>query len=408
MFHVFNPGSHPAPRWAAKELAHRRELAGYWTALQFIGTGLGASFVSRTPLGNRVLPPGLPRSLVHRNGQVPELQAIIAARSREAERARGLLVQRNRRVAAVLLRGLKESDAASVLLPTETGSGIEEHLLARSVPYILYTPLPHPASGLRVYERELAVNPGWARFFGEYGDDVGDGGEAYEGARFLLANSMYTAQTFAEQGLDTRTVPLGVDLARLRRYGLLGAASAVRRRAGEPLKVAYSGQILQRKGLSYLFQSLAGLAPAHIELDLYGVDRFSMAEALTAAFPNVRATFHGVYEQGRLWEALSRSHVFVFPSLHEGFGNSIAEAAALGLPVVTTPACGARDLDLVPGAALEVPVGDPEGLALALESLIRDEELRHSMSCTATRIMTNSPGWAGYAVRVADELTSLA
>jgi glycosyltransferase involved in cell wall biosynthesis len=65
-------------------------------------------------------------------------------------------------------------------------------------------------------------------------------------------------------------------------------------------------------------------------------------------------------------------NVFVLPTHREGLPNTILEAQAAGLPVVTTTATGARDAidDGITG--LLVPVGDAEKLAEAVLSLLSD------------------------------------
>jgi lipopolysaccharide/colanic/teichoic acid biosynthesis glycosyltransferase len=68
--------------------------------------------------------------------------------------------------------------------------------------------------------------------------------------------------------------------------------------------------------------------------------------------------------------------LFVLPTYREGFPMVTLEAAASGLPVVTTDATGAVDA-VVPGVTgLRVPVADAEALSAAFERLLADEHLR--------------------------------
>ena len=63
---------------------------------------------------------------------------------------------------------------------------------------------------------------------------------------------------------------------------------------------------------------------------------------------------------------LRTADVFVLPSLEDGFAQTVAEAMACGLPVVTTPNTGASDLveDGINGSV--VPIRDPSALAEAV------------------------------------------
>ena len=65
-------------------------------------------------------------------------------------------------------------------------------------------------------------------------------------------------------------------------------------------------------------------------------------------------------------------HVFALPTHREGFPNTILEAHAAGLPVVTTTATGAVDAVLDGVNGLLVPVGDSMKLAESLLSVLAD------------------------------------
>jgi glycosyltransferase involved in cell wall biosynthesis len=75
--------------------------------------------------------------------------------------------------------------------------------------------------------------------------------------------------------------------------------------------------------------------------------------------------------------------VHCLPTLREGFPNVCLEAAASGLPTVTTDATGAVDsvVDGVTGSI--VPREDPAALAAALDALLDDPVRRHRMGAAA-------------------------
>lgn len=71
--------------------------------------------------------------------------------------------------------------------------------------------------------------------------------------------------------------------------------------------------------------------------------------------------------------------VTVLSSRSEGFPNSIIEALAVGCPVVATDVGGVPDIVMNNRTGMLVPPNDPAALALAINRLIRDPELRRRL-----------------------------
>ncbi len=94
-----------------------------------------------------------------------------------------------------------------------------------------------------------------------------------------------------------------------------------------------------------------------------------------------RVEMCGALEPGRAVEAqLLDMHVFVISSDHEGFPNSLLEAAALGVPLVSTDVGGMHDV-IRPGVnGLLVPPGDADIMAAAIRSILDDDVLAQSLS----------------------------
>ncbi len=73
----------------------------------------------------------------------------------------------------------------------------------------------------------------------------------------------------------------------------------------------------------------------------------------------------------------------VLPTWREGFPNVVLEAAATGLPVVTTVSTGSRDAVIPEVTGLLIPAGYPEAIAEAVLRLIRNPDDRFRMGQAA-------------------------
>jgi glycosyltransferase involved in cell wall biosynthesis len=71
-------------------------------------------------------------------------------------------------------------------------------------------------------------------------------------------------------------------------------------------------------------------------------------------------------------ELLANATIFCLPSYREGLPKSVLEAAACGLPIVTTDTSGCREVVSDGENGLLVPIGDAQALAGAIERLLSD------------------------------------
>jgi glycosyltransferase involved in cell wall biosynthesis len=84
----------------------------------------------------------------------------------------------------------------------------------------------------------------------------------------------------------------------------------------------------------------------------------------------------------------SESSMIVMSSHYEGFPMVMIEAMACGLPAVSFDVkCGPRDIIKEGENGLVVKDGDIDGLAKAMMTLMRDDELRRKMGENAKRVV---------------------
>jgi glycosyltransferase involved in cell wall biosynthesis len=190
-------------------------------------------------------------------------------------------------------------------------------------------------------------------------------------------------------------IPHGVDTARL-----LPPSSEERARAradlGLPAKacvIVYTGRLLRGKGLETLlgaFVRVASRVPdAHLLIVGSGAGQALSVEdelrrSAVASGLGPRVTFTGRLDD--VGEALRAADVFAFPSLYEGLGISLVEAASTGLPAVGSRTGGIVDVIEDGGSGWLVTPGAIEELAARLEELATDAALRERFGRRAREI----------------------
>lgn len=95
-------------------------------------------------------------------------------------------------------------------------------------------------------------------------------------------------------------------------------------------------------------------------------------------------TFAGSGTKREVFELYLKSHVAVVPSRFEGFGLSALEAMACGIPVVASDTGGLREVVRNGEDGLLFENGDPESLASALITLLKDKTGSENMGKIAS------------------------
>jgi glycosyltransferase involved in cell wall biosynthesis len=151
--------------------------------------------------------------------------------------------------------------------------------------------------------------------------------------------------------------------------------------------VAGLGRLVPRKGFGLLVRAFARAARDRPQWRLAilgeGPERAGLEELSRRLGLEGRVLLPGMVK--RPLPLLAQADVFALCSSYEGFPNSLVEAMACGLAVVTTGYAGGRDEVLGPGEGLVVPVDDEEALAAALGRLMDDVDLRRELGEAARR-----------------------
>jgi phosphatidyl-myo-inositol alpha-mannosyltransferase len=190
----------------------------------------------------------------------------------------------------------------------------------------------------------------------------------------------WTARRFL--GGRYRVVPNGVHVQAAPDGERRSAAGPWSREGGEPLRILFVGQAVERKGLPILlraFEALREHVPA--TLTLVGAD----AEEIDHMMLDGRGVDAlGKVSERRKLSELARADVLCAPSLSgESFGMVLTEAFAASTPVVASDIAGYREVVREDVDGLLVPPGDAIALAEALRRLALAPERRRSMAAAA-------------------------
>jgi glycosyltransferase involved in cell wall biosynthesis len=151
-------------------------------------------------------------------------------------------------------------------------------------------------------------------------------------------------------------------------------------RLGSAVELLYLARIERAKGVFQCVEALALLPPEkHVELTIAGNgnDLQELNELITEKKLTHTVNLTGWVEGPTKANAFRHADIFLFPSQYgEGMPNTVLEAMAYGLPVITTPVGGVKDFfeDGRMGFLLD-PVS-PENLAGLITRLLNDQELR--------------------------------
>jgi len=108
-----------------------------------------------------------------------------------------------------------------------------------------------------------------------------------------------------------------------------------------------------------------------------------------------RVEFRGHVPHDAVASVLQSGDILANLSRYEGFGVSVVEAAACGVPAVASDVGGLREVVEDGRTGLLVPPGDPGAAADALERLVRDSVLRADMGQAARARAESLYDWEG-------------
>ncbi|NBY18915.1 glycosyltransferase [bacterium] len=217
--------------------------------------------------------------------------------------------------------------------------------------------------------------------------------EEYSLADRIWVLSHFAKKTFVDLGVNSAKIdvlPLGVDLDRFK--PMESAPVPV------PLRLIYFGILSYRKGVQYLLEATKDFSPRQVELNLIGAVEPDFKDCL-AKYSHFN--YQGPMLQSELAKEIRKHHVFVFPTIEDGFGQTLIQAMASGLVPITTTHCGAADFTFLESAGLRVPARSSEQIKEKIEKLLSSPDLMFKLRQDSI-LNAQSLNWTRYEKRLSE------
>lgn len=199
-------------------------------------------------------------------------------------------------------------------------------------------------------------------------------------------------QSAALRGLIAREFPrITTPIVSIARGVDLSALAAHRSAERTPGLVVSTGRLIEPKGHQHVIRAVAlmrGEFP-QVRLKLFGQGEYRDTLEQLVDELGVRdiVDFQDHVAQSEMFAQIAKAQVFVLASTlaSENLPNSVKEAMALGIPVVTTPTTGIEELVQDGRTGYIVSAEDVDGLAFRMRLLLNDSDLARRVGDAAIK-----------------------
>ena len=179
----------------------------------------------------------------------------------------------------------------------------------------------------------------------------------------------------------------------------------------KPVRLLYHGRVDQRKGVLDFVRMGDRLLKEGYEIELLvsgiGPDFVPAQELVAELGIEDYARFLGYAAYADAPAVYAQGDIFLSPTYAEGFSNTILEAMATGLPIVSCNAVGVRDCLRHDDNGLMVECGDLDALTDATRRLLNDADLRQRLATDALAEVRAKYSWPVVAQQIAGEYERL-
>ena len=194
----------------------------------------------------------------------------------------------------------------------------------------------------------------------------------------VQGNCHRTVDDFVERGFPTTLLWPSVDIEQLQQQSSRPELAAKFSLPAQARWLVMAARLQRYKGHAYFLQSLATL-PEDVHGLILGGSLFGMEPDYRQELETLagrlglrqRVHFTGFVSDQELHGFLAQAELVVHPALDEDFGLSVAEAQALGKPVIAFAAHGPQAIIVDQLTGRLVAIGDQHGLDRALDEALQ-------------------------------------
>lgn len=353
---------------------------------------------------NSILPAHIRRELARRSFAKPLMKTMRTSPFREAGRLLAMklklskLIHHERGICCIdaVYRSLDKRVAQRLNSNSKINTvyGYEDGALEifraaahRGMKCIYDLPIGYWRAGREIQREEAERKPEWASTLSANLDS--DEKLERKDQELVLADKIIVASTFT---LNTLSQAKGIKAkVSVVPYGSPTVGPERQVSKSGKLKVLFVGILSQRKGISYVFDSVKPLQD-HVELTVIGRPPGECA-VLNEHLKKHR--WIPSLPHAKLIEEMGQHDVLVFPSLFEGFGLVILEAMSRGLPAIVTPHTAGPDFITDGIDGFIVPIRSASAITEKLSVLVRDRQRLNEMGIAA-RATAQKHSWETY------------
>src|SRR3989344_1315840 len=208
--------------------------------------------------------------------------------------------------------------------------------------------------------------------------------------RFIYKNTSFmtisnsTKMELLKEGINSRNItilPIGVTIPR----------KIIKKKKEKNPTLIFAGRLLKSKGIEDAIFSLKILSEDLPKLKLWIIGRGN--EEYLQELKNLvkkeklekKIIFWGFVSNSKKFELMARAWILIFPSIKEGWGLTVPEAASQGTPTIAYDVCGLRDVVVEGVNGFKVEKNNTSELARKILELIRNKSLYKKLQISSKK-----------------------